>query len=108
VAGRIGILLGGRGQGRAGRSGWRAGARDGRRTAQLEHGTAVVGEENLVLLLGDIDAVRQEEVRAEQHVLAVEAQGGDAQTRVLDLLAADIEAVKWRDPAFEDAAADST
>ena len=59
---------------------------------QVEHRPAVVGEVDLALAAGHEDAVREEEVRAEQHVVFAQVHARDAQPGALHLLAADLDA----------------
>jgi hypothetical protein len=82
------------------------------RLVQAEHRPAVVGEIDLLLAVGDQDAVRQEEVGPQQHVAARQVQIGHPQPRVLDLLVADLEAGEGRQEVLQalavDAVADPT
>ena len=72
---------------------------------QIEHRAAVVGEVELALAVGDVDAVRQKEIGADQHVdvaAIVYRLRTDAQLRVAHLLVADLEAGERCDPGLHD------
>src|SRR3569832_289016 len=76
--------------------------------AEIEHRPAVISEIDAVLAVRDVDAVRQEEVGAEQHVDIAHRQLAEAQADLLDLLVAELDAVELADPVGHGALAQST
>jgi hypothetical protein len=58
-----------------------------------------------VLTVGNVDVVRQEEIRADEHIEGAVIELTDSQSRIADLLAAEPEAREWRDPACDSASA---
>ena len=64
-----------------------------RRRLQVEYRPAVVSEKQLVLLAGNINAMRKEKVGADQHV-GIDPGLADAQSGIADLLIAQLEACK--------------
>src|SRR6185312_8713476 len=74
---------------------------------EVEQWAAVVGEIQLVLTVGDVDAVREEEIVAEQHVreLSVVRSVGifrlevaNQQVGMRDFFAAELEGIDWSNP----------
>lgn len=76
---------------------------------QIEHGSTVVGEIELVLAVGHVDVMGEEEIRAEQHAGPHHLQSDvpDQDVRVLDPLPADLEFLNRRDPDIDRLASES-
>ncbi len=67
-------------------------------TGQVEHRPALVGEVDLVLAVGHIDPVRQEEIIAHQHFGIIQVEVAELQADVFDFLVADLHGGEGRRP----------
>ncbi len=76
------------------------------RAGPIEHRAAIIGQEDPPRAGRDEDAVRQEEIGAQQHVEAETGHFREAQPRILDLFVADRKIVERRDPAPRDVGAE--
>ncbi len=75
---------------------------------RVEQPPAAIGEIDAVLEVGDIEPVRHEEVRAQQHVGFQRPQIGDVEPHIVQFLIADLQQLEPRGPTLDDMAAEAT
>src|SRR5882672_3829172 len=75
--------------------------------AQIKDRSAVVSEIQFPLTIGDIDMVRQEEIRADEHVDIRDSNITNSQAGIANLLLSNLETGEWGNPGVQGPASES-